>query len=202
METGTLLVYVWGPFKLLGRPGDSALFNQRTALTTLGRRTWVYRNPAGTPSPGTLVCTYAPLHCQPTCGRHWGLHQFAISRVDGPQRRVCTVDDVSETCVDFDLHSDFNALLDSEFNVRFDIVSLRFDVFTVNLRFDIVNLRFDIVNLRFDVFLALSNIPYCYGPLQLTCEYSQSSLRRFRPWSFDTTTFNRHYDTTYNTTLS
>lgn len=76
METGTLLVYVWGPFKLLGRPGDSALFNQRTALTTLGRRTWVYRNPAGTPSPGTLVCTYAPLHCQPTCGRHWGLHQL------------------------------------------------------------------------------------------------------------------------------
>ena len=57
-----------------------------------------------------------------------GFTSITISRVDGHKRRVCTVDDVSETCVDFDLHSDFNALLDSEFNLRFDIVSLRFDV--------------------------------------------------------------------------
>ena len=78
-------------------------------------------------------------------GENTGFTSITISRVDGHKRRVCTVDDVSETCVDFDLHhSDFNALLDSEFNLRFDIVSLRFDVSNVNLRFDIVSLRFDV----------------------------------------------------------
>ena len=37
-----------------------------------------------------------------------GFTSITISRVDGHKRRVCTVDDVSETCVDFNLdHSDF-----------------------------------------------------------------------------------------------
>ena len=50
-----------GTNQTTGKPGVSALFDHRTALAAWGRRTWVYRNPAGTLSPGTLVCTYAPL---------------------------------------------------------------------------------------------------------------------------------------------
>ena len=95
-------MYVWGPFKLLGRPGVSALFGHRTALATWGDALGFTGIRRGRRLPGHWFVPMRRFIANQLV-EDTGFTSITISRVDGHKRRVCTVDDVSETCVDFEL---------------------------------------------------------------------------------------------------